>query len=260
MILSKENIIKQIESIQNDFRSGSSTIARNAVYILKNIVMSHGNDIKKNDLIEIAKQLKNAKPSMAALENIIQTCIKEIGLLNDISEFPIKTFKILGDMNNATEKCIINASQILKDNNFNNIITCSFSSTVLKLFGGMVNSEDKYKVYIMESVFNKINYGMQFYDKCIHESINAEYISIADSEKILPDIDCAVIGADRILTDGSAVNGIPSLLLAQKMKIVNKPFYITAESFKHSDRIIVEPGFEFIDRKFITKIITNSYL
>jgi translation initiation factor eIF-2B subunit delta len=251
---------KQVESIQNDFRSGSATIARNAVYILKNTVMSHGTEINKNELIDFAKQLKNAKPSMAALQNILQTCIYEIGLLDNIQDFPVKAFKILKEMDTSTEKCINNTIQILKENNYTKIITCTFSSTILKLFESVAVSGNELKVYIIESVFNKIDYGKQLYDKCLHNKIDADYILIKDAEKIINNIDCAIIGADRILTEGSVVNGTPSLFLAQKMQNRNKPFYAIAENFKHSDIIIVEPGFEFIDKKFITKIISNKQI
>jgi len=258
MKLLTEFISKQVESIQNDFRSGSATIARNAVYILKNTVMSHGNEINKKDLIDLAKQLKNVKPSMAALQNIMQTCIYEIGLLNNITEFPAMTFKIFTTMNNAGEKCLNNTIKILQENNFKNIITCSFSNTILNLFEKLAESNYDFTAFIVESVYDKYNYGMQLFDKCIHSGIKTEYINIGDTEKTLNTIDCVVVGADRILHDGGAVNGTPSLFLAQKAQSAGKPFYITAESFKHSDILIVEKGFEFIGRKFITKIITNQ--
>ena len=65
-----------------------------------------------------------------------------------------------------------------------------------------------------------------------------------------------LIGADRVCPDGSLVNGIPSLLLAEHTHGV-VPLYVAAETFKLDDGEHVEEGFETVPPRLIAGYVTD---
>ncbi|MBM2815513.1 MAG: hypothetical protein HW421_2275 [Ignavibacteria bacterium] len=68
---------------------------------------------------------------------------------------------------------------------------------------------------------------------------------------------CILTGADKILLDGSVVNGFPSLEVA-KLNQKKIPFYVIGESFKYSSSQSIEDGFDIIPAEFITKIFSDE--
>ena len=94
----------------------------------------------------------------------------------------------------------------------------------------------------------------------------------------IPKIDAALIGADMILKNKNVVNKVGSKSLALLCKEYNKPIYVVSTKLKISKKNIFKQKkenpeevlkksvnnltvsniyFEEIDRKFITKIITD---
>jgi translation initiation factor 2B subunit (eIF-2B alpha/beta/delta family) len=253
-----EEIERVINSIRNDYENGSVIIANNAIDAFVSIVNSYRYD---KDQIKIATDLIiNSKPDMAALRNIMMMCLKELESLSKPYDFRNSAERIKNFMNNAASNLIENAIRIIKEHKKkdNCIITCSYSSTVINLFKKMNNIVNLNKIYALESISDGRDHARSVISSCEKIGIDSYHIKAKDLVENISHIDFAIIGADSYFDDGSVINGIPSLYLAEQcyQKI---PFYCLAESFKKStEKNDAGDGFDLIPPKLLTKIINEK--
>ncbi|MFW5701621.1 MAG: hypothetical protein ACOCX7_01595 [Bacteroidota bacterium] len=246
----------KIKEIREDNESGSSEIAENAVRVFNQAatLLPRKKDIA--DIEKIAEKLKAAKPAMAAVRTLIDVALEELGKLDEpFDYFPVMG-KILKNKREATrisiEKCRIGIFELF-DNPV--VMTCSYSSAVARLFGE--SSDKKLTVLALESKYKGHDFAEKMIQKCKESGINAEYIAEGDTDMALKRADCVVTGADRVLPDGSAVNGSPSLFLARQA-YPDTPFYVIAESYKYSGLGELAEGFEEVPCGIITKIYSDD--
>jgi translation initiation factor 2B subunit (eIF-2B alpha/beta/delta family) len=162
----------------------------------------------------------------------------------------------------------------LKDKN--KVLTLSRSGTVLDILKLWKQENKKLEVIVCES---RPKYEGSFMAKDLAKfGIRVKLITDAMMGLIVPKIDVAIIGADIILNNGNAVNKVGSAPLALLCREYKKPFYVVSTKSKKSRKKIFKPKqenpeeilknkiknlsasniyFEEIDRKFITKIITD---
>lgn len=132
-------------------------------------------------------------------------------------------------LNNKTayEKIFINALPFLK--NKKSILTISNSRTVFEIINKL-SAVNTVKLTICESR-PKLE-GRILAKKFAKRKIKIELITEAMASAFASKCDCALIGADTILKDGSVVNKVGSLQLALLCKHYKKPFYVVAEKSK----------------------------
>ncbi len=249
-------ILKEIDNIKNDFENGSSVIAKNAADVFTKIVDEYPEDRKR--IIKYAEKLKNAKPSMAALQSIVSKCIVELDKMTPPFSFEEKNEYIKKLMEKAKEVCIENTVQeLLKKNNFKRIATCTYSSTAAAFFKNASEEGFEIKVNAVESIWRGKSYGKKTVDFCKKHKVPAELFPDNKIEKTVLQSDVFLIGADSFKPKKGAVNGVPSRLCAETCsgKI---PFYVIAESFKEIEKIITEDGFEFIPATLIKEILSEN--
>ena len=134
-------------------------------------------------------------------------------------------------INNETtyERIFINALPFLK--NKKSILTISNSRTVYEIINKL-SAVNSVKLTICESR-PKLE-GRILAKKLAKRRIKIELITEAMASAYVSKCDCALIGADTILKDGSVVNKVGSLQLALLCKHYKKPFYVVAEKSKFS--------------------------
>ena len=66
----------------------------------------------------------------------------------------------------------------------------------------------------------------------------------------------AIIGADRVCSDKSLVNGTPSLAFAEALGGV-APLYVACETFKLDDDCHIEPGFDRVPGDLVAGYIID---
>lgn len=252
------NIDEEIRKIRNDEVNGSSQITRNAIHLFSRVVPLLYDPDNKIVIDGFAKDLILSKPSMAALRNLINACLHECYKLKPPYSFIDAEQRVLGLMDEAA-KIVIDKGigYIFREKHFVNILTCSYSSIFIKML--IEAAEQKYDCHVMamESNWRKYKYGNIVAGECKKHKIKTEVFNDSDMLRAIEKSDCVLIGADSIITNLGVVNGLPSydLAVSSKSKI---PFYVVAESFKHSFNTNIELGFDFIPIELISEIFSDE--
>ena len=158
----------------------------------------------------------------------------------------------------------------------NKILTLSNSKTVFELLKRYSKINKILKIFICES--RPQNEGRVLTKLLLDENIKCEMILESMLPHFIQKTDAVIIGADKILKNGNVINKIGSLNAALLSKKYKKPFYVIASKDKFSNQVSYNPiqkdsneiwnysnenlkinnfYFEEIEKKLITKIITN---
>jgi len=151
-------------------------------------------------------------------------------------------------------------------NDSDNVITCSYSSTIFKTFKIAKQQGKKIDVLVAESKSGngKFRYGRVLAGEIESNGIATEvfpddaiYHYTSRAEKVL-------VGADSILADGSLINGIPTYKVALAARENGVPFYTVCETTKFNvlnylgRKAKLEEGFDLTPSNLITGIITEN--
>lgn len=243
-----------LDEIKNDYKNGSMTIAKKSIDTFFT-ALSQIIDYNDETIYQIAWAIKETKPTMSALQNAIDLCIVEYNKnKTKLSLEHIKT-KILEELENHTLNCLNSALNYLESFEARpfRIVTCSYSSTFLALMKKLAERSLVKEIYVLESIWRGISYSKNTIKMLNGYNIKAYEIALSKLAAFKNLINCAIIGADRVLEDGSVINGVPSLSLAKEMSGII-PFFVIAEKIKLTNQIILEEGFEIVPNHLISKI------
>jgi translation initiation factor 2B subunit (eIF-2B alpha/beta/delta family) len=148
------------------------------------------------------------------------------------------------------------------------VMTCSYSSTVFKIFLKVQNMGRRLTVLTVRSpsLDGSINYGVQMYKKLQIENIQTAVIDNEATEKQMRSVHMILVGADSLLSDGSIVNGSPTLQLAYEAARKKTPFYVACETWKVNPTLLqdftpsIEAGMDLVPPELITTIVTENGL
>ena len=156
------------------------------------------------------------------------------------------------------------------------ILTISNSRTVYEIVKRIKRENSKISILVCESRPNLE--GRELITKLEKEKIKVQLVTEAMCAYAVQQCDSVLTGADIILAKGNIVNKIGSLNLAVLCKYYQKPFYVIADKSKRIETTGFaqkkHPGseiwdvkdskikidnfyFEEINRKLVTKLITN---
>ena len=251
-----KNVLKQIDKIENDLQSGSTTITKVCIDVFTEAYSAAVENDDKKSLSDIAHKLIAAKPTMAAVINIVNRCLQE-SKNYDGNDFTPIAESIKKDMDRAGDIIIGKAvNKIFIPGKKNIVITCSYSSNIIKTFEKAAAENIDFTVMVLRSEWKGNKYHDIVIEDCSNFGVSAEMFEDTDIPGLIDLSDAALIGADAILNGTSVINGFPSYKLARK---INKdiPFYVVAESFKNSDHCTIDDGFDYVPSDYITSIISD---
>lgn len=227
-------IKKKLDDLRQDNSSGASELINKSLHIIRSSlenVSEDGKDITE-DIMELATQIIQSRPSMAPLINTIgflignQTFITKKEISERLSQF--------SDYRKEQMESLRRHFSSLFDKLYTKdlgIMLISHSSTINTLFLEEKNRDIRF--YVLES-------------RPLLEGRNtAEFFSndfktnlIVDSAmgKFMKKIDIVLVGIDSILHDGSIVNKIGTYPLAVLAFEHNKRVYAVGDSFKYNLR------------------------
>jgi translation initiation factor 2B subunit (eIF-2B alpha/beta/delta family) len=264
-------ISEQIQKIKLDHSNGASQIARNALDVLKFFALTNKTKTCsefKTEFRKLGKQLFNARPNMAPIQNLVAQTVYEVLEQEDCSPVSIRKItlskidKLYKQSQFAVKQSAQNAATIIKDGEI--VATCSFSSTVCETFKRAKKQEKQFKVIVAESKVGKTSYGKATAQFLESITVPVTVFSDVKLSHHLSNSDCVLVGADSILYDGSIINGIPSHILAVEAKNQDTPFYSVCDTTKTNisnyfgKQPNLEYGFERIPTDLITGIITEK--
>ncbi|MGQ9819529.1 MAG: hypothetical protein ACUVQ1_06355 [Candidatus Kapaibacteriales bacterium] len=254
----EKNLQSLLKWVSDDKTNGSISITKNLLYKLKSLTIS-SSQAEISKIIQFFPILKQAKPTMSAIDNILTFIWNEIKQKGQdkISEILNNAILLIEkSTSESIENAIKYCTQKFPVNNLN-IVTTSFSSTILSFFKRLKNIKN-FKVFALESRFEGINHSLNFIHECIKLNIESEEISYHSFLRENIAFDYAIIGADKIIYNKAVVNGTPSLHLAEGAVILGIPFFVVAESLKISNKTSTTEGFDIVPWNYITRLFTDN--
>jgi translation initiation factor eIF-2B subunit delta len=253
----------RLEEIINDKSSGSRDLLTKIHFLLsENVSAILGNP----DIIQ------NIKHKFAGFQTIISFCdsMLKAETENEISEILnsfMRNNEILYDL------LFKHAFPFLE--NFKSFITISNSRTVYEIIKRLTESDKNYTLTVCESRPN--NEGIIMAERFAGLGLKVKIITEAQIGGEIRDAECVILGADKILRDGSIINKVGSLVLAICAKYYDIPVLVLADKTKFTENTeyqhklysageiydskndliyITNYYFEKLDRTYITNIIS----
>ena len=265
--MKKEALNNKLKNILNDNTSGSVELLTK----LNDLLLLCYNDS------EVVDKIIDASVHHFDDFQTINKYLEQVKLLNKTKNRDrLKSFlnEYPEEIKNQNEAIYNNANTIL--NGINSILTISNSKTVFEVLKRFSKINKKLKLFICES--RPKNEGRILTKLFLKENVKCEFILDAMLPHFIAKVDAVIIGADKILKNGNVINKIGSLNAALLCQEYKKPFYVitsndkfsTNNNFKLKQKDANEVWsnsnknlkinnfyFEIIDKKLITKLITN---
>ena len=207
--------------------------------------------------------------------SIIQNYLSEIEKEFNNGEALSKIIDYYEDYeNNVNSKIFANGREYFL--NASKILTLSNSLTIANFLIRLYSVNRKLEVIVTES--RPMNEGRILAKKLLKSNIPVEFITDFSAASYIQTADAAIIGADKILSNGNIVNKTGSRTLAILCKHYNKPFYViatqnkltsdaeylpeardAAEVWRFTDQKLKVSNyyFEEVERDLITRVITD---
>gem|GEM_PF-693314 len=259
----------EVDRIRLDRQHGARELARMALQALTRML----NRFKSRDERELTgflslavKALGEARPSMASISNSLYAVAyralnaEERGLKESIAHEVNVQLRLLDDSVKAVASNVANLVV-----GGDTVMTCSYSSTVLAALIEASRLGRRFRVLALRSpsLDGSIDYGDMMRKKLLLERVETRVVDVSQVEKWMEEVDLAVVGADSIFPDGSALNGTPTLTLAKRAEAHEAPFHVACETWKINPlplmgfKQTVEPGMDVVSAKLIKSIVTE---
>ncbi len=254
----------RLDKILADNKSGSGDLVSAIVLLLKEKLIA-GESVEEEIKI-ISERLDEFAIIESLMNNLKNTPVAErLFLLNQFEEEQSAVYKIIyKNLKPRLKKAPV-------------ITTLSNSKTIVEIMKLIFLDFPSVSVYVSES--RPINEGVMMGETLADIGLNTTIITEAMLPEFVSKSDFALIGADKILSNGKVINKVGSRLLAILCRFYGKPFYVAADKRKFTDEklFIQKPHpsselyspknskikvaenyyFETIDPELITGIFTN---
>lgn len=235
----------RVQALSKDEHSGAMDIALEAADIVRESISALiGMDL---EIIlktgkQLIKNLKNLRPSMAPLYNLME----QIEVIFDyyINENQDSLAELIRSMDKhvlfvkqMNYKAILNAVSLIQPEC--KILTHSTSSTIISIF--RLNQHKDIEIYITES--RPLREGTRTARILSQMGYRVTIITDMEAGLFMPEIDFVLVGADATLADGTVINKMGTYMLALAAKDHNKPFYVVCDNLKklpHNDITLEE--------------------
>lgn len=256
---------KKLLKIISDKKSGSTDI----------LIELHEHLRNEQKIIQLFPEIINiAKSQLQAFKNI-QVYLDEMRISlkkeRNLDAFFRKYDKIFSD---PFSSLYSKSKNILT--HFSSFITISNSRTVFEILARLKNDVTNLNVIVSES--RPKNEGRLLAKKLLALDISTTIITESMIYESVKSVDAALVGTDCVLKNRDVINKVGSTLLASTCYLLKKPFFVVTKKNKfsesntfkqkempheeiwrhHPGKIILKNFyFEKIERKFITKIISD---
>ena len=249
-------IARRIDGIRDDRVHGATHLAREAVstLVMAAQVLPPGRGFHPG-LREVSMLLADARPAMASIKNMVARFIQGMESSEESQDPLVLERRLLEEMEAASVETARRVAGLVFDGA--SIITCSYSSTVLRSFEAAATMGKGLKVLAVESRVGGVSYGERLLDDVLRLGITGEVVSDSLIHQGVKRADMALVGADKLLPDGAIVNGWPTLALACGAHGL-LPLYAVCESFKRDTDPVTEEGFDLVPGALITRTVSDG--
>jgi len=258
-------VARLIEDICNDRVHGATFLAREALRALalaaEALPQRKGQVPRSAALQEVDQRLANARPAMASIKNVVARFLREMESREEGFDPHTLERELLEEMEAASREAARKAADLVDEGA--RVLTCSYSSAVLRTFKEALAQGRKFSVAAMESLAGQMAYGRVLLEDLSALGIPAalvpdEAISEAGVWHGAPvHADMALVGADKLLRGGGIVNGWPTLRVAEWARGII-PFYVVCETYKLDSDPSTEDGFDLVPGHLITAVFADT--
>jgi ribose 1,5-bisphosphate isomerase len=229
-------IYSYLERIKNDRNQGASELARYSLEVLKTAINKDAAvnaDQFLKDLSEVCESLYLARPVMAPIKNAVKLFQRKLSEskypnLISLKEAALSIAdNIVYTSLAAVNRIAVYARDILENNDV--IMTQSYSSTVE---GAIKMGGQKYILSAIVTRSGTSKIGQITAQEIQSYVAKITYIDDTAIGLYMNQAKKVFVGADRVCSDGSLVNGVGTCLMALAAKHYNVPFYVLCESLK----------------------------
>lgn len=242
---------RRIQAIRTDRIHGASFLARESLKTLA-LAVEAGADTEA--LREIATELANARPAMAAVKNMVRRFVWDMEGRTHL-ELEQLCQDLIEHLDAASSQAAIRAASLIAQGSA--LLTCSFSSAVVGAIKSAAESGKRFRVLAVELEEGAHSYGREVLKQVASPGIDGELVPAAEIPGAVQRASMVLVGADKALPDGSLVNGAPSLEVAQAAKGLT-PFFSICEAYKLDEDPALEKGFELVPPELISAYITEE--
>lgn len=227
-----KHILRMIHYLEHDKTSGANELIYLALEIIEHQldqIKDYKEDIQET-ILELSKELINAKPSMAPLINTIGFLIHDLqNYTKETIIEKLRLFKLRKEEINIKIAEEFDSFVRSLDPDRLNIMLISYSSTVTSL---LMKSEDiDFRFFILES---RPLYEGRRTAKLLSSKYKTDLIVDSAMGMFIEDVDLILVGIDSFLSDGSIVNKIGTYPLACLGNATGKKVYAVGDSFKYN--------------------------
>jgi len=226
---------KRLKELTEDRQHGASELARQALEILAESSETATNqDFAQWQqlLLNRSSVLKNCRPSMAPVHNLLSTWEEQLQSKAETDLIPARQAaatlarELIEESRQAVTATVSETIAMIHPPC--TIITHSLSSTVSAILRSLRNTE----VEIIVTESRPLNEGHLLARQLCEWGIACRLITDAQLGLFAAKADLALVGADSLLADGTLINKSGTYLLALAARAAGIPFYVAAESFK----------------------------
>ncbi len=278
--LRKSDIENEIDSLISDKTSGSRTIFRKALEILRK-ALTLGEDHFIQTLEYFVDRLRRAYPSMQIITGLCDMVTRELSGEGGIGRARKNITDYIGNSLRTMEESIRKIADAISEivGKGNTAITISRSETVLEVLIELNRAGAVEDVIISES--RPANEGTVMAESLASAGIGVTLTVDAAADSMCDHADFAIVGADTVFSDGSIANKTGTKSLALSCRARKMEFIVACESAKISDERgenffseimpasevynpknpklkVINRYFEVVDSTLITHIITEN--
>ena len=262
-----------IARIANDREHGASWIARAALRVVGQCAERSRAATPAELLSEVrdcAEALSRARPGMAPVRFWLEWLVRDLSAAAENSRQAGELRSVIGTLvaslvaesERATRVAAENAVARLAAGSV--IFTASFSGTVLEACRLAQRAGRLQRVLAAESTDPAgHSHGHALANALRREGIDVEVVADDLMARHVSAATLIWLGADRVLIDGSIVNGVPSLRLAEAARQAQRPVDVVCESAKFDrwtalDAVVTPPGFDRVPADLLHAVVTEK--
>lgn len=222
-----ENVDERLNLIRNDRDHGSRWLVNETIALLADLAasVSGAGDVGMPRVREIARQLAEARPAMAALGGAVARIMHDARSPQDV----VRQAELVRAAYEQAPTRIAEHAQVLISGT---IMTNSLSGTVMEVLKACAPRLEQ--VYVQEG---RPRYeGRETARQLAALGIATTLLTDAEAGIFLPECDSILVGADSILAKGDVLNKAGTSLLAWTARGLGLPFYVACETLKITSR------------------------
>ncbi|XKH02255.1 initiation factor 2B [Marinobacter nauticus] len=221
-----------IETVRTDTQSGAAQLATTALQQVLQWLST--NEVTGGDLEQLLEELARARPSMVPLANAIDRCRRAFDAWSPEAQVTDEALpvveSVLAQLKSANQRVAEHAARLVPEQA--TVFTHSRSSQVVALFRLLVQQGRAFSVICTQG--SPGNEGFTLARELDEMGVPVTVITDAQMGLFVPKADLVVTGCDSWLADGHFLNKSGSYPLALAAKDLGQPFWVLADSFKHS--------------------------